>query len=173
MGCTSLTFSHRDSQGHRNPGRRPGPCHVTIWNLARLWYIDFDIEAWTSMYVYAYIEVPNFDIEALRYRARYWSPISKFLTSISKSLISQSFNIEDFKLLYRSTSILKILRYWSKLRYRSNPISKITLILKLKFIYRYRSHLLRYRSFCYIEAILHRILIRYWSWNSYTDIEVL
>jgi hypothetical protein len=27
--------------------------------------MDFDIEAWTPMYVYPFIEVPNFNIEAL------------------------------------------------------------------------------------------------------------
>ncbi len=40
-----------------------------------------------------------------------------------------------------------------RLRYRSNPIWKITLILKLKVIYGYRSSVLIYRSFFDIEVI--------------------
>ncbi len=146
----------------------PGGQDSRCWNLA-IKVMDFDIEAWTPMYVYPYIEVPKLRYRSslfwLRYRVRCWTLISKFLTSISKSLISQNFNIGVFRLRYRSTSTLKILRYWS------NPTSKITSTSKLKFMYGYRSPVLQYRSFCDIEAILHRRLLRYWSWNSYTDIK--
>ena len=79
--------------------------------------------------------IPDVDFDIGPYIGlRYQSP----LTSISKSLISQNFDIEAFRLRYRSNSILKILRYRILLRYRSNPISQITTISQLKFIYGYR-----------------------------------
>ncbi len=114
--------------------------------------MDFDIEAWTPIYVYPYIGVPKLRYWStlfwLWYRARYW-------TAISKSI---DFDIE--------VSYFTKLRYWSvetsiskHFDIENTSISKQTaiskqsyiegcLISKLKSIYGYWSHVLQYWSVC-------------------------
>ncbi len=152
-----------------------------VWNLARLRYRSHGLQVQVrnrsmNRVLYMYIpmsESPNFDImmEALHSSfdfdigpdigLRYWSPSPLTRTSISKYLslfhyYNFDIDLEVFRLRYWSTSILKILRYRSKLRYRSNPISKITSISKLKFIYGYRSFVLQYLSDCDIVDLRYR-----------------
>ncbi len=188
--CLVYRWLHTFHQMYRQCHGWTGYVHwyillAAIWNLAKLRYRSHGLRyglRYRSMD--SYIRIPfyqspqtsvskhfllDFDIEVhwLRYRSLLFHK-----TSILKCL---DFDIEALlywkyfdKLRYRSN-----LRYRITLRQRSNPISKITSISKLKFIYGYWSPVLRYRSVCDIEATLYRRLLRYRSRNSFTDIEVL